>query len=290
GRQAHGSIARTGYEEDRFMANTLLQMYGKCGSAQDARLVIFLAMPRKNVVSWTALMAAYARNGHSKEAVRAFRSMNLEGERPNEVTVVTLLQSISSISRDSSAGMIAAMAAEFPQSLLVGNAILSFYSKLGDLELARSVFRAMPTRDTISFNAMIAGHAQNGRSLDALFFAREMRIEGIAPDSASFTSILWACGHAGLLREGWMEFVGMGADFEIAPGVEHFACVADLLGRGGRVAEAEELVQSMPFEPDYVSWTGLLDACRSDSDRERARDAAQQMRALRPEKSSPYVL
>ncbi|EFJ38756.1 hypothetical protein SELMODRAFT_73779 [Selaginella moellendorffii] len=247
-------------------------------------------MPRKNVVSWTALMAAYARNGHSKEAVRAFRSMNLEGERPNEVTVVTLLQSISSISRNSSAGMVAAMAAEFPQSLLVGNAILSFYSKLGDLELAQSVFRAMPTRDTISFNAMIAGHAQNGRSLDALFFAREMRIEGIAPDSASFTSILWACGHAGLLREAWMEFVGMGADFEITQGVEHFACVADLLGRGGRVAEAEELVQSMPFEPDYVSWTGLLDACRSDSDRERARDAAKQMRALRPEKSSPYVL
>lgn len=38
----------------------------------------------------------------------------------------------------------------------------------------------------------------------------------------------------------------------IAPLIEHYGCMVDLLARTGQIKKAETLIKSMPMEPDGV--------------------------------------
>lgn len=70
-------------------------------------------------------------------------------------------------------------------------------------------------------------------------------------------------------------FKAMSNVYGIQPGIEHYGCMVDLLGRVGRIAEAEELIQNMPMEADHFTLGGLLGACRTEK-------SAQQLLKLDP--------
>jgi pentatricopeptide repeat protein len=72
GRHVHGAIIQSGYEFDVFMGSSLIDMYAKCGSVQDAWRV-FNRMPRCNMVAWTAMLGAYALHGHANETLAHFK-------------------------------------------------------------------------------------------------------------------------------------------------------------------------------------------------------------------------
>ncbi|KAK4426327.1 Pentatricopeptide repeat-containing protein [Sesamum alatum] len=55
----------------------------------------------------------------------------------------------------------------------------------------------------------------------------------------------------------------MGRVYKIPCDVEHYACMIDILGRGGLLKEALELVGKMEMKPDIVIWGTLLGACRT---------------------------
>eukprot|EP00249_Psilotum_nudum_P015229 c25216_g5_i4 orf=2-415(+) len=69
-------------------------MYGKCGNVDDAKSV-FNKMPQWDVVSWTAMIAAYAQNGHGKEALKLFKQMQREGVKPDKATFISILSGCS---------------------------------------------------------------------------------------------------------------------------------------------------------------------------------------------------
>jgi pentatricopeptide repeat protein len=71
GRRVHGQIIQRGCELEVFLANSLVDMYAKCGSMDDA-LKVFNMMPSRNVVTWTAILGACAMHGHGKEALKHF--------------------------------------------------------------------------------------------------------------------------------------------------------------------------------------------------------------------------
>lgn len=56
----------------------------------------------------------------------------------------------------------------------------------------------------------------------------------------------------------------------VTPGIEHYGCAVDMLGRAGRLDEAEALVAAMPVPPDALVRGSLLAACRARVDVERA--------------------
>ncbi|KAH7840932.1 hypothetical protein Vadar_023485 [Vaccinium darrowii] len=89
-----------------------------------------------------------------------------------------------------------------------------------------------------------------------------MKEEEITPNSFTFAAVLTACRHSGLVEEGRKHFESMRKDYSIGPGLEHCACMVDLLGRAGQLAEAYEFIDNMPSEPDSDVWGALLGACR----------------------------
>lgn len=50
--------------------------------------------------------------------------------------------------------------------------------------------------------------------------------------------------------------------YGIRPGLEHHACIVDLLGRAGLVKEAEAFIEKMAIKADAIVWGALLGACR----------------------------
>ncbi|CAI0401646.1 unnamed protein product [Linum tenue] len=81
----------------------------------------------------------------------------------------------------------------------------------------------------------------------------------------------------------------MTRDFGIEPDNRHFACMVDLLGRSGRLKEAERFIDSMPIDPDSLVWTSLLAACKLHGDVELGKVAAEKVMELAPGRSGTYI-
>ena len=86
----HCEITELGLDHDVTIASTLIDMYMKCGllvKAQD----VFDMLPSRDVNSWNALIAGYAKFKHGVEALRCFEYMQLEGVLPDSGTFVGVL-------------------------------------------------------------------------------------------------------------------------------------------------------------------------------------------------------
>ena len=79
----------------------------------------------------------------------------------------------------------------------LANALISMYVKCGALEKAKKVLEEIPSRNVVSWSALIWGYIQQGQSHDALNCFDLMQCEGISPDATTFTCILKACGALG---------------------------------------------------------------------------------------------
>ncbi|KZV51894.1 pentatricopeptide repeat-containing protein-like [Dorcoceras hygrometricum] len=90
GRWLHSYLERSGIECDMVIATALVDMYGKCGSIERA-FDVFHAMPKRDVLAWTAIISTLALHGFGNEACAIFEEMVATGVRPNAVTFVALL-------------------------------------------------------------------------------------------------------------------------------------------------------------------------------------------------------
>eukprot|EP00250_Pteridium_aquilinum_P022556 c25411_g2_i3 orf=491-1843(+) len=95
GREVHARIIECGIELDEFAGSTLIDMYGKCESPEDAG-IMFERLPRQNVISWSAFIAGSAENGQGAKAFLLFEQMQQQGVFPDKVTFVCILKACGS--------------------------------------------------------------------------------------------------------------------------------------------------------------------------------------------------
>ncbi|RZC74692.1 hypothetical protein C5167_050174 [Papaver somniferum] len=148
----------------------------------------------------------------------------------------------------------------------------------------------MAERNTASWNAMICGLAVHGHAEEAFRLFQEMQKAKIAPNYVTFVGVLSACCHAGLLEVGKEIFLSMKRVYGIEPGIEHYGCMVNLLGRGGKLAEAEELINGMLCEPDIVVLGALLGACKDHGNIKVAEKVVKKMLHMEPQNHGVYVL
>lgn len=93
----HAYVGKRGFVPcDIRVTNSLIDAYAKCGCIQNA-LKFFLEIPneRKNLVTWTTMISAFAMHGMGKEAVSMFKDMERFGLKPNRVTMISVLNACS---------------------------------------------------------------------------------------------------------------------------------------------------------------------------------------------------
>eukprot|EP01018_Ginkgo_biloba_P010984 Gb_29028 [translate_table: standard] len=271
--------------------NAMIAGYAQNKQIQHSRQ-FFDKMHKRDILSWTAMIAGYTQNEHGEEALKLFSQMKHLGLRAIQSTFTCVLSACASLAALEQGKQLHnhTIKTGFEPGIIVGNALITMYCKCGSIDEAYRVFEKMPERDVITWNAMIAGYAQHGCGKEALQIFELMQKVGIKPNHITLVGVLSACSHAGLVDEGRHYFDSMLVEHGITATTEHYTCMVDLLGRAGCLDEAEEFVNSMPFEPNASMWGALLGASRIHGNMELGKRAAEHIFKLEPENAGMYVL
>ncbi|XP_024530690.1 pentatricopeptide repeat-containing protein At3g09040, mitochondrial [Selaginella moellendorffii] len=287
GQAVYDRVVSTGWISQLVIANSVINMLGKSGRVLEAAIV-FDRMEKRDSVSWNAIAAAYAQNGHPLEALELFWRMQQQGVRAQEATFVTILDACGDSSSLLAHGRSIAKLSSWTSDAIKG-ALLGMYSKCGCVDDALAALQSLSSRGLLAWTSMLAAYAHVGRASEALRVLGQMQHDGVVPDDVAFSAVVFACSHAGLLHEALVRLAWVYGDYGTAMGAGLYECVVDVLGRMGRLQEAEELMHAMPYEPDSLAWMALLGACTVHGDLERgARTAGHE--ALLDSGSGRYVL
>nr|DAD36546.1 TPA_asm: hypothetical protein HUJ06_007187 [Nelumbo nucifera] len=292
GMQIHGHTSKFGFEFDLFVQNSLINMYGKCGQIE-LSCRVFQHMDQKSVASWSSIIASHASLGLWGECLRLFGDMSSEDcWRPDESTLVSVISSCTHLGAldlgRCTHGFLLRNMTEL--NVILETSLIDMYAKCGSLEKALSVFNKMPRKNQLTYTVMISGLAVHGRGKEALRIFSDMLKEGLEPDAIVYVGVLSACSHAGLVDEGLQCFNRMRTDHQIAPTIQHYGCMVDLMARSGLLHEAYDLIKSMPMEPNDVVWRCLLSGCKVHQNLEIGEIASRNLFQLDPHNASDYVL
>ncbi|CAH9136093.1 unnamed protein product [Cuscuta epithymum] len=327
GIQIHAFVIKLGLKQDICIVSSLIDMYGKCNCAPEI-MCVFEETDKKdlgacnavvsglsrtghvddairvfkqcrdeemelNVVSWTSIIASCSQHGKDMEALELFREMQMDGVEPNRVTIPCLLPACGNIAAlmHGKAAHSFSLRRGFVDDVFVSSALVDMYANCGRVDLSRLTFDKMPTRNLVSWNALLGGYAMHGKANEALGVLHSMlQNGGVKPDAITFTSVLSACSQTGLSEEGEYYFDVMTKDHGIEPRPEHYACMVSLLGRAGRLEEAHSLITKMPFKPDACVWGALLSSCKTHHSMHLGEVAANELFKLEPTNPGNYIL
>ncbi|XP_020221629.1 pentatricopeptide repeat-containing protein At5g42450, mitochondrial [Cajanus cajan] len=322
GRQLHACAMKVGFSCHVFVGSALLDLYFKLSTVEEAQMAfremqhpnvvsyttlicgylkrrrfedalrVFHEMPERNVVSWNAMVSGCSQTGHNEEAVNFFIGMLREGFIPNQSTFPCVISAAANMAALGMGKSFHACAIKFLGKVdqFVGNSVISFYAKCGNMEDSLLMFDKLVKRNIVSWNAVVCGYAQNGRGFEAISFFERMGSSGYKPNAVTLLGLLWACNHAGLVDEGYSYFNRAKLESPSLLKSEHYACMVNLLSRSGRFAEAENFLRSVPFDPGLGFWKALLGGCQIHSNIKLGELAARKILALDPDDVSSYVM
>ncbi|GFP80868.1 pentatricopeptide repeat-containing protein at4g33990, partial [Phtheirospermum japonicum] len=244
----------------------------------------------------TYLLDLYARSGYFGEAIELFKQMLAASTKPEPENmrsfVVACMHSGALRLGKAVHGYFirnyVSVPDEYARSL--ETSILNMYGKCGDIFSARNCFNRMHVKDLVTWSSMIEGYGTHGLGFEALKIFDKMNGEKMKPNSVTFLSLLSACSHSGLLREGCEAVNSMKWKFGIEPDLDHYTCVVDLLGRSGKIKEALSIILKRVVLPDSKIWSALLSAARVDEDRKIGVYAAEKVLELESDNAGYYTL
>ncbi|OVA08879.1 Pentatricopeptide repeat [Macleaya cordata] len=292
GKSIHGFAIRNGFLPHLVLETALVDMYGKCGGPKLAERV-FDRMRKKSLVSWNAMLAAYVQNGWNREAVELFLDLHEKGSpRLDAITISSILPAYAELASLREGMQIHSYISKLGYNLntFISNSIIDMYAKCGDLQTARRVFDRLLIKDVVSWNTIIMAYAIHGCGEIASELFSKMLEECIEPNASTFVSILSSCSISGLVYEGWEYFSSMKRDYGIDPGIEHYGCMVDLLGRSGNLDFAKNFIHEMPLVPTARIWGSLLAASRNKRDIELAEQVAEHILSLEHDNTGCYIL
>ncbi|KAL6329481.1 hypothetical protein AAG906_021176 [Vitis piasezkii] len=263
----HGYAVLNGFIGDVSVGNSIVGMYAKCGNVERARLV-FDRMEERNGISWNSMLSGYTQNGRPTDALSLFNQMQASECDPNPVTALIMVSACSYLGSKHLGRKLHnfVISSKMDIDTTLRNAIMDMYMKCGDLDTAVEMFNNCEQAS----EALVLG------------------IGGVEPNDITFTSILSACSHAGLIDEGRKCFADM-TKLSV-PEMKHYACMVDMLGRAGFLNEAFRLIKKIPSRPSDEVWGALLLACRIHGNTELGEIAANNLFQLEPEHTGYYVL
>ncbi|WRX26168.1 Pentatricopeptide repeat - like 10 [Theobroma cacao] len=289
--QVHGLITLLGFESCNLLAGSLIDAYSKCGNLQCASK-LYRNMPKKDIISCTALIASFARQGkHNRDPLDLFKEINSTQMGMDNMILCSILNICANVAELSLGRQIHAFSLKCQPSsdLAMGNALIDMYAKSGQIKDANKVFNEMDERNVISWTSLIAGYGRHGYGHEAIALYEKMEHEGLKPNDVTFLSLLFACSHTGLVNEGLELFNAMISKYKILPRAEHLSCMVDLLARGGQLEAAYNLIQEMNIEPTTSLWGALLGASNIYGNMSIGEAAAAHLFNMDPEKSVNYI-
>ncbi|KAG9143477.1 hypothetical protein Leryth_016484 [Lithospermum erythrorhizon] len=323
GRWIHEYIEKNGIKQILPLNNAILDMYMKCGGSVDAKRLfdkmkekdivswttmlagyarlgdfvaarnLFDAMPCQDTAAWNALISAYEQCGNPKEALAVFHELlQNKKSKPDQWTLVSALSACAHLGAMDLGRWIHVYIKKNRVQLNchLTTSLIDMYAKCGDIEKALEVFHSVDKRDVYVWSAMIAGLAMYGRGRDAIALFFKMNGAKVRPNAVTFTNLLSACSHSGLVEEGRSFFKQMESIYGVVQESKHYSCMVDVLGRAGHLEEALGLIENMPVSAEASVWGALLGASILHGNIHMAEQAGTRLLELEPQNDGAYVL
>ncbi|KAL8171835.1 hypothetical protein V2J09_023639 [Rumex salicifolius] len=254
GKQIHAQICKNNFQSDEFIGSGLIELYSLSSSFVEAAKC-FNSTPKSDIVSWTSMILAHAINGELNRAVAMFSELLESGRKPDEFIISALLSACASESAARCGMQIHGFCVKtgIGKFVSVQNSQISMYSESGDINSVNLTFEEIEYPNVVSWSTVIHSNAQHGFAREALKLFELMKSSEIEPNEITYLGVLMACSHGGLVEEGLRYFERMKKLHGITPNVKHCVCVVDLLGRAGRMEDAESFITNSGFADDGMS-------------------------------------
>ncbi|KAL4323688.1 hypothetical protein GQ457_11G015010 [Hibiscus cannabinus] len=327
GKQFHGVEIKMGFESHLYVQTVLVNMYVESGGLIECKKVfdempeknhvtwnvmitglakqgemefarsLFERMPDRNIVSWSGMIDGYTRMNRHREALGLFRIMVAgNGVDPSEITLLAILPAVWNIGDVKMCRLIHGYGLKkgfLVSDIRVMNSLLDTYAKCGCIGSASRFFKdiSTATRNLVSWTSLISGFAMHGMGKEAVESFERMEQQGWKPNRVTFVSVLNACSHGCLVEEGLKFFEKMVNEYRISPDIKHYGCLVDMLGRAGRLEEAEKIALQIPCEiSNEVVWRILLGACSFYSNVEMGERVTSKIMEIDKRYGGDYVL
>lgn len=323
GKEVHARVLKNGSYPNKFISSGIVDVYCKCGNMKYAESVhllygfgnlystssmivgyssqgkmveakrLFDSLSEKNLVVWTAMFMGYLNLRLPDSVIELAREfVDEETKIPDSLVMVSILGACSlqaSMEPGKEIHGHSLRTGIFMDKKLV-TAFVDMYSKCGNVEYAEKVFETSFQRDTIMYNAMIAGCAHHGHEAKAFQLFEDMIEGGFKPDEITFMALLSACRHRGLVPAGEKYFKSMIEIYNISPEVGHYTCMIDLYGKANRLDKAIEFMEGIDqAEEDAVILGAFLNACNWNKNTELVKEVEEKLLVLEGSNGSRYI-
>ncbi|KAM0011236.1 putative tetratricopeptide-like helical domain superfamily [Helianthus debilis subsp. tardiflorus] len=281
-KQLHARMIISGIASHDFIRAKLISSYSVTAQLHEAS-IIFSVTNRRPTFLFNSFIRAYSSLNQFSNSLTIFREMVRAGKSLDRHTLPPVLKSCAGVPalRLGRSVHVIVFSNGFDLDVANSNALVTMYCKCGDLGSARKVFDEMLERNVVTWTAIMSGYGMYGRCEEVFEMFERMVGGGVEPDGMTFTAVLSACSHGGLADKGIGYFWMMKDRFKLRPSLEHCTCMVDMLGRAGRVEEAETVVEMMDALPDGALWGALLAACKTHGKVEVAERLAEKIYARR---------
>ncbi|KAL6884572.1 hypothetical protein ACP4OV_010508 [Aristida adscensionis] len=291
GQAVHGMSVKGGYDSGHHMRSALVTMYLRCGCMESGQ-ILFTSLPSADLVTWSSLITGLEQTGKYEDSFGFFRQMCYTGMRPDSILIASVLSACACTAAISCTREVHCYAVRLgaDTNIRVSSSLVDAYAKCGFSELSYWVFHQMPNKNSVMYNTVISNLGSHGFAIKAIEILDEMVKNDLRPDSATFSALLSACCHVGLLDEGLKLFRRMRDEFQIMVKVEHYVYIVRLLATFGKLNEAYDLIHSMPIQPDSGVWGALLWGCCVHHDSVLGKIVAEKLFQLYPDKASYRIM
>lgn len=294
--QIQGFVIKFGFGSNVHIEASVLDMWTRCGRMENSEKIFQqLVSDQDDAVICTSMICGYARNGQPENAICMFQSSQSKGMMiADAVALASVVGVCGTLGFHEMGKQIHchALKTGLSSEKSVGNSLISMYFKCDNMKDAIDVFNAMPSRDVVSWNGLIAGHVLLRQGDEALSAWSRMENANIKPDAVTLLLVISAyrVTNSNFLDSCRKLFFSMRTIHDIEPTSEHYASFVSVLGHWGFLEESEKVINSMPFEPEASVWRALLDSCRIHLNTAIGKRCAKHILSMEPQDPSTYVL
>ncbi|RLN42807.1 pentatricopeptide repeat-containing protein [Panicum miliaceum] len=262
----HAYVLKTSFESlDAAVGNSLVDVYARSARMDDAWDVATTMSFVRDRFTYTSLAKGLNQIGLHRRALKMILHMFHEEVDIDGFSLACFLSAAATLASMEAGKQLHCCAVKLGLSheVSVSNSLIDMYSRCKCLEDARSAFRSIREPSVVSWNSIISGLASNGCHAEALSTFEDMILVGAQPDGVTFSVVLSACSHGGLVDIGIKHFNSMMNLFGVPPQKSHYTLFLDMLGQAGRLTKVAHTIESGAVQPDFVNLqdpVGILQA------------------------------
>ncbi|KAJ1265146.1 hypothetical protein BS78_08G057200 [Paspalum vaginatum] len=260
GEQIHALSIKTGFESDMYVSGVLTDMYAKYGWLGKARKILEM-LEKKDVVSWTSMIAGYVQHDLCKEALATFKEMQNFGIWPDNVGLASAASACAGIKAIRQGLQIHARVylSGYSADISIWNTLVNLYARCGRSEEALCLFRAIEHKDEITWNGLISGFGQSGLYEQALKVFMQMGQAGAKYNVFTFVSTISASANLADMKQG-KQVHGRVIKTGHTSETEVSNALISLYGKCGSIEDAKMKFSEMS-DRNEISWNTIITSC-----------------------------